>query len=217
MNFSVKLSDIPEITEVNIEGKVFNIGHFYDISPLIPPSLDSGLLFSFAGLQGEEVLDTHVHDNFSIIFILSGTADLLPYSQKNKRVQKGDIILIPPYVNHGFSNSENFLTFTLQLQKLQFFDTDKKKSDSVEFLTRDSLKEYLSPLSKISNIDFISSPKEYKCDAHKIYTIIGSSTLNGDDLNIKENSFHRFSSESEKQFKVDPTDICFIIEENIAE
>lgn len=114
----VAQTEIPAISEVEIEGKIESLGELRDfrwheqLKTFLPA--EEEISFSFVKLAPEKILKSHVHPTSSMIICYRGSGDL--FGDKTQSLVAGDVVAVPPGCVHGFKGTGEEGLFALSIQ-----------------------------------------------------------------------------------------------------
>lgn len=160
---------MPGINSMKLEGEVRNLGivkNFRD-TPELGGDLPKDLSISWAHLDPEEALDTHRHPVASLIVAIEGNG----CSQGDTKLDfsGGDILLIPPWNEHGFTGSQPAGLWALSIQ---FNDIAIFESEIDPLTTFEDNTPVLPPLEERQiikiNRDNLIAPKMFK-NRHQLH------------------------------------------------
>lgn len=100
----ISRTSIPVISSIEIDGVLHNLGKLFDfrkhpdLLSFIPENARPS--FAWTSLEAHEELAAHEHPTSSMIIVCEGQGEV--FGDCNQKIQAGDVIIIPPYHQHGF-------------------------------------------------------------------------------------------------------------------
>ncbi len=166
--------DIPAITSIEQDGKKHELGEIRDfqwheaLKNFMPPT--SELSISWACLQKDEVLPTHVHPTQSMMVFYKGSGKML--GQKSQTVAAGQVVAVPAGCEHGFIGGLGGLhAFSIQFgpglythpeEPRVVFAEDKSNIDQLMVHNEQRLEQFLKkPFFNMLKDGTLQDPKKW--------------------------------------------------------
>jgi len=114
----INRANIDLISEVSIKGVAHQLGEHRDfkrhakLKDFIPCRGEFSL--SWTKLEKNQTLEKHTHPVKSMIVICSGRASLI--GQEKRLISEGDVVIVPPYFEHGFVADQGEVLHALSIQ-----------------------------------------------------------------------------------------------------
>jgi len=172
----ISRSEIPSISEIEINGEIHNLGILKDFRR--HPSLASflpdqaRLSISWVSLKPDEVLKPHEHPTASMIIVCEGEGELL--GDLNQPINIGDIVAIPPFNKHGFigGTKAGFWGLSIQFEGLGLYEN--REAPRVHFIGD-------TPAQAPSHIDALLQDQQFYENNYKVSPLL--KLLKSDNIN----------------------------------
>ncbi len=178
----ISRSSIPEINSVIVDGILHDLGRLFDfrkhpdLASFIPENARPS--FAWVNLEPHKELAAHEHPTSSMIIVCKGQGDV--FGDCNQNIQAGDVIIVPPYYQHGFrgGSKEGLWCLSIQFEGLGLYENTE--APRVEFVEEN--KKF-----KKDEFDLLLKDQEYFVKTFKTHAwiqFIQSKSM--EDIEIKE-------------------------------
>ncbi|MBA3814000.1 MAG: cupin [Alphaproteobacteria bacterium] len=193
----ISRSSIPVISSIEMDGIAHELGKLFDfrkhpdLASFIPENARPS--FAWTNLELQEELAAHEHPTPSMIIICQGEGEV--FGDCEQKICAGDVIIVPPYHQHGFrtQNKDGFWALSVQFEGPGLYENTK--APRVEFV------EEREKLSKTAFDSLLKDQEQFveKFKKHPLIQLVQSMSLEDkkmqerllEALNIWGNWFQR--------------------------